>query len=245
LKHFVIFGQGRTGSTLLVKLLQSHPQVQCDLGNGEILNRALWRKGRRRYLRHLVYQVPTPYIHWKAHRRTRPIYGFKLLYRQVASPRRVLAALHRQGWQIVHIQRSGLFDLALSHCVARATGHYGDDTAAGRDVDTIAIPGDDMSLEMQTRIAIRYGERRVLADLPVIRVTYEEDLLREDERNQICSTIFQALGISSQPVSTSKNKSWNRPYRELIVNYDELQALMETETGRALQAEWGSLFVER
>ncbi|HBE17486.1 MAG TPA: hypothetical protein DEG17_03890 [Cyanobacteria bacterium UBA11149] len=27
---FVIFGQGRTGSTLLYSLLNSHPQIHCD-----------------------------------------------------------------------------------------------------------------------------------------------------------------------------------------------------------------------
>ena len=33
--RFVLFGQGRTGSKLLVELLHSHPDIHCD---GEVLN---------------------------------------------------------------------------------------------------------------------------------------------------------------------------------------------------------------
>lgn len=47
-----------------------------------------------------------------------------------------------------------------------------------------------------------------------------------------------ALRLEPHVVSTTKQRTWNRPYPELITNYAELQSLTETDQGRALQTEW-------
>ncbi len=41
---FVIYGQSRSGSTLLVELINTHPDVQCD---GELFNEDAARIGNR------------------------------------------------------------------------------------------------------------------------------------------------------------------------------------------------------
>ena len=63
---FVLFGGGRNGSTLLVSLLNSHPDIYCD---GEIL----------------VGKLRSPFKHIKRRMQSSPksIYGFKLLSYQL------------------------------------------------------------------------------------------------------------------------------------------------------------------
>lgn len=121
-RNFVIFGQPRTGSTLLVKLMQSHPLVQCD---GEVLNRNRWQQGWHPYLYYLARVFPEPYVLRKPAHCAKTVYGFKLLYPQIVAPRRLLYILNRLGWQMIHIQRRELFNLALSQKVTQLTRHYG------------------------------------------------------------------------------------------------------------------------
>lgn len=237
---FVVFGQARSGSTLLVRLLQSHPQIQCD---GEILGRHGWRSGVKKLLHGPLRHFPEPYIFWKATRSTRYAYGFKLLINQTTAPSRTIRTIHARGWQIIHIQRRSLFDQALSRAVASLTSHWaGFNEAKQSDTAFITIPPDHVLIRIRYCVENRQKSLHALKGIPHILVTYEDDLLDEAARNHICGEIFQALGVEQRPVSTTRQRSWNRPYSELIVNYDELLGLMETTEVQELQAEWERLF---
>ncbi len=238
--NFVILGQARTGSTLLVRLLHSHPQVQCD---GEIFGKHGWRYAPKRYLGPLVRRCPEPYIWYKAGKSIKSVYGFKLLVNHLAVTHRVITGLHRRGWQIIHIQRRSLFDITLSRLVAAETGQYGEYKPAGEpDELSLTLPPDQFMARMEDCLNFRRRELNVLKGIPYLAVTYEDDLLSETARNRRCSLIFEALQIEPLPVSTTRARSWNRPYSDLVVNYAQLQALMQTTAGQALQAAWTDLF---
>lgn len=237
--NFVVFGQQRTGSTLLVRLLQSHPQVQCD---GELFGNYIWGKGYKRWLRPLVRRFPEPYIRWKASRSTAPVYGFKLLVNQVAAPSTLIARLQRSGWQMIHIQRRRLFDVAMSRTVATMTGHWAGFQNDGQPAFTsLAVAPERLLQQAQQCITLRQKELVALRTIPHLLVMYEDDLLDDQNRNRICSLIFAALQIEQRPVFTARQRSWDRPYRELVTNYAELAALMTSAQGMALQLEWERL----
>ena len=240
MRNFVVFGQGRSGSNLLVHLLRSHPQIQCD---GEILGRKRWRRGIKKLPYGFLRQFPVPYICWKASRSTRDVYGFKLFIHHIPAVDRTIHAAHARDWQIVHIQRRSLFDQAVSKVVATVTSHWdGFDQVKEPDTVFVTIPPERLLAMIQRYVKNRRTILQVLKDVPHILVTYEDDLLDEAARNRICGAIFQALGVKQRPVSTTRQRSWNRPYSELIVNYDELLGLMATAEVQALQAEWEHLF---
>jgi LPS sulfotransferase NodH len=240
MRNFIIFGQGRSGSNLLVHLLQSHPQIQCD---GEMLSRKRWRRGINQLTYGFLRQFPVPYIVWKASRSTQNVYGFKLFIHHIPAADRTIYAAHARDWQIVHIQRRNLFDQAVSKAVATVTMHWvGFDRLKEPDTVFVTIPPKQLLATIQGCVTNRQRILQVLKDVPHILVTYEEDLLDEDARNCICGTIFQAVGVEQRLVSTTRQRSWNRPYRELIVNYEELLDLMATAKVQALQAEWERLF---
>ncbi|WP_129677452.1 sulfotransferase [Candidatus Chloroploca sp. Khr17] len=232
--NFVVYGQARTGSTLLVRLLQSHPQIQCA---GEILSRGRWHRHVKRYLHTMVRHIPEPYVLWEASRTAKDTFGFKLLHNQVPVSPRLMSNLHRHGWQLIHIQRRNLFDVAISRQVAERKRHWGEYKPSLQE-DRIEIPPEDFLRQLQQCVALRQKERYTLADLPHLSVVYEDDLLHEEDRQRICTSIFAALCIAPHQVATTKKRSWDRPYSELVTNYAELQALMETEQGQTFKVEW-------
>ncbi len=88
-KKFVIFGSGRSGSTLLTKLLDKHSQIECY---GEIL--------RRKML------FPGSYIERCSQTAQKPIFGFKLLSYQlqttqtsIQNKKTFLSNLVKDGYQ--------------------------------------------------------------------------------------------------------------------------------------------------
>lgn len=240
MRNFIIFGQGRSGSKLLVQLLKSHPQIRCD---GEILGRKRWRRGVTKPFYWFVRRFPVPFILWKARRSTQDVYGFKLFVHHTPAASRVIHSLHARDWQIVHIQRRSLFNQAVSKAVASATMHWvGFKRLKEPDTTFVTISPERVLALIQEYVKNRQKILQVLADVPHLTVTYEDDLLDDASRNRICGTIFQTLGVEQRPVWTTTQRSWNRPYSEVIINYQELQALMQSTTGQALQKSWDDLF---
>lgn len=235
--NFVVYGQARTGSSLLVQLLGSHPQIRYT---GEILNPNRWRRTIKRYLYVVVRRIPEPYVFWEASRATKVSFGFKLLHNQVPVSPRLMSNLHRYGWQLIHIQRRSLFDVAISRQVARRTQHWGDYEPSLSAID-YEIATEEFLSQLQQCVRIRQKEFHTLADLSHIPVVYEDDLLSEEGRQHICGRIFASLQIELHQVTTTRKRSWDRPYREMISNYIDLQSLMQTRQGQALETEWEQL----
>ena len=118
MRSFIIFGQGRSGSKLLVHLLKSHPQVQCD---GEILGKRIGEGQKLPYWLVRRYRFPTSSGKPKG---VLMMYGFKLFVHHITEASRTIHAVLARDWQIVHIQRRNLFDQAVSRAVASTTMHW-------------------------------------------------------------------------------------------------------------------------
>src|SRR3954469_16063388 len=97
-RRFLVFAQGRTGSTLLLDLLRSSPGVHCD---EELLDRP----------------VRSPHLWIAAHRAAQGAaagYGFKVKIYQltdaqgIADPGRWLGGMDRRGWSVIWLHRRNL-----------------------------------------------------------------------------------------------------------------------------------------
>ena len=105
-RRFVVYGTGRSGSSLLVTLLDGNPAVKCA---GELLRP--WHVAPHSYLVRHARQSQT--LAW----------GFKLLDYHVAEVHhrdraRFLRRLHRDGFSIIYLERERHFPQAISHMVA-------------------------------------------------------------------------------------------------------------------------------
>jgi LPS sulfotransferase NodH len=211
--RFLIFGQGRTGSTLLTELLNSHSRIRCE---GEILN------------------PPQPktrsYVTSHESRAAGEAYGFKLLYYQLRAvaedggPQGFLEWLDGRGYRIFHLVRENRLRHVLSNMSARHQGFHhraGDRTASGTEVDVTHLV-DWLRLSDE---AIGYG-RECLGDLPRVDLVYERDLSTPDVQRRTVDRICDELGLPHEPLSTDLVPATPRDLRDLVANYDEMAAAL-------------------
>lgn len=227
MKNFVIFGMGRTGSTLLASLLNSHPQICCD---GELFHarrRLLNRFWRRYPLSYLAYRQQ--YTKWVRHK---VAYGFKLHTKlrgdQIVHTDRFLKTAAHQGWKIIHLQRAHLFDQVISGFLANQTGRYFGDQRQQESSVQLTFPVADFVKCVEQSQAIRQRHQDLLATIPHLPIIYEQDLADQANWVKTAARICGYLGIPAHSVVTSTvQKPWLRAYAELLVNYAELQSVYQ------------------
>lgn len=213
-KKFFIFAQGRTGSQLLCKLLDSHPTIFCDL---EILYHPVW--------------FPQVYIESKCLTVPKPIYGFKMKIYQltqqqkIKNPQKILESLYANNWKIIYLKRDNVFRQALSNLVAinRNVWHQTKDNTIV-DRDKINIDCERLFNMMNSRKKNLEEEQKLIANIPHLSINYESDLLDMEKHQITCDKIFDFLEIDSIKVKSSIDKTTSKNARNFINNYDEVCA---------------------
>ncbi len=216
---FVIFASGRTGSSLLMDLLNSHPDIECE---DEILSHRVLSAHRLLAARAALSR--------------RAMFGFKLKLHHlttqgITDPAAFLGRLHAGGGRIVHLARRDRLRQALSSAVAqqRLARHQ---TRAGRRprpgpflIDVPWLIGRMRELDAGLQ-----GERAALMGLPHLALWYEDDLLRRESFQTTLDRAFEYLGVPPVPVRTEYLRTGTDRLADLVANLDEIrQALRTTE----------------
>jgi hypothetical protein len=206
----VIFAQGRSGSTLLADLLNSHPLVYCA---DEILT---WKRAN-----------PASYAAACSVGHRCDTYGFKVkIYQlteaqELSKPGELLRELSDQGWILLHLQRRNVLRQALSSMVAGQRRVYHQSLGSG---GLPPVPIDPAELLRQTAQRLRYCEQEAeaLDGLAFEAFVYEDDLLRPECHQATADRAFAYLGIDGVPVKTQLRKIADRPLEEVVANADEV-----------------------
>ena len=215
-KRFLIFTQGRTGSTLLCSLLDSHPGIRCQL---EILSDP-------------VDDVPA--LLDRRSRGVHPLtYGFKVKTQQLEGVQRLNAAAFLQivdadGWQIIHQRRRNIFRIALSNIVltARKTQQKGAWSRQAADyIAPIYIDPPDLLRGIEFRKNNDATESAALAGLPFHSIDYD-DLRTEATRPAAVNAVFQFLGLPDHDATTPFHKVTPPDWRDSVTNPDEIAAAL-------------------
>lgn len=213
---FLIFAQGRSGSTLLTELLNASPRVTCDR---EILERRVvspsaWAEASR--LRH------------RGH-----VYGFKvkplqlLHHQRVRSMEHWLVSMHRRGWRIVHLERRNLLRQTLSNIAAERYGFHRHAGSASPAREPVHADPAVLTFWMGVRAESREQERRALSALPHASVCYEDDLRGAAEQQATLDRLASFLRVASGTARTTLLPANPGPLRELIANYDDVRGALE------------------
>ncbi len=226
LKKFLIFGLGRSGSSLLVNLLNAHPAIHCD---SEIFH----RKHRWQRIKHRYPFLILTFRQFLARRRaSTSVYGFKLFKSQVDDPDQMIHRFHADGWRIVYLQRLSIFDQAISDIVAHRT-HRFHGKIGQAEQETHPFPIEPELFLQQMRIKTKSTQqcKDIMASVPHLHIIYERDLATPDCWQKTLESAYTYIGIapSATPAYTSVTKPWVRPYSELITNYTELVELARQE----------------
>ncbi len=220
---FVIYGQSRSGSTLLVELLNTHPYVHCD---GELFNDKATQLSNDSLLK--VFKVfPFPYLGYRRQRATGYTYGFKLLFYHLPRARYVMRALALAGWRFIHIYRRNIVHQALSSLIAQETQcwHRRDGEVA-RDI-RVCISVPQLRRELDTRTRWRMRENDLIRPIEHIEVCYEDDLEREADWLKTADRLARFLNLTPfVPGHIGLKRIVDRRYEDLIENFAELDGYL-------------------
>lgn len=221
---FVLFAQGRSGSTLLGELLGCHPSVYFA---GELLAAPVGSPRRR-----------VDMVRW---RHPRHVVGFHVkIYQltdvqQVADPGAWLRAVHSRGWRVIALRRENLLRQVLSNMTALARERY-HDRGATDDRQPLHVDPEDLLHWMRVRADAARQEEQALAGLPHVALGYESDLLDPAAWPATAARAFRHLGLEPVPVTSTLRRSNPGRLDELVENWPEVAAsVAETEFARFLE----------
>jgi Stf0 sulphotransferase. len=211
--RFVLFARGRSGTTLLLSMLNQHPDVESD---GEILRRRAWR--------------PHALVEQRLGQTQAPVYGFKLLSYQLhdlqthlPDRRAFLKALMERGYRVLYLRRQNLLRHALSGLYAehRRRWHQTDTDTAARP--TIRVRRDDLFRWLDGSAQLRHFEQEILNGLPHLSLTYEEHLEDPARHADTLRRVTDRLDLDPVTPDTSLRKTTPRRLSDLATNPDDIR----------------------
>lgn len=220
LKRFVIFGQGRTGSTLLVDLLDSIPDIYCD---GEILNR--WKL------------LPHRCVERRLRSCKKSVYAFKLLSYQLEMvqhlkrPGVFLDWLEANGFKILHLRRSNVLMHAFSQIRARNAGyHLRSSDSEGVNQFQQKMEVDRAELEWWLdRMEFRSEfEAELLKGRNYLDLTYEKDLEDSVNWSSTLNRIVNYMGFDASVAPKTELRKINaKSLDQIVANPDEVRGWLK------------------
>lgn len=210
-KKFFVLCQPRTGSTLLLQLLNCSPAICAE---GEIY--------------YLKTHFPFHYASAKSLLSRKPVFGFKMLVDWLIDKQSIdnipgfIEKFNRSGWQIIHLQRRSLFRQALSKAVShvRKVWHH----RAGesyQELSGIEVDWQEVQSRLDTAIKNRKIEDEILKFLPHLSLTYEDDLLDSGRHQAAADKVFKYLDLPSVPVQAQLERICAKPLSIFVKNLDE------------------------
>jgi LPS sulfotransferase NodH len=218
LSKFVLFAQGRTGSTLLGDLLGSHPDVYFGdepLRSRVRSTRLAVERMRWRHARHAVG------FHVKIYQLTGD--------QGISDPGAWLRGMYRHGWRVIALRRDNVLRQVLSNMTAQAVNRYEDRAGAGGNV-SVHVDPDDLLHWMNVRRQLGEDEAAALDGIPHLALSYERDLENAASWPATMQRVFGHLDLDAVPVATNLHRQNPGAVVDLVANYAEVKsALTGTE----------------
>ena len=214
---FVIFGRGRSGSTVLVSLLNSLPDIYCD---GEIYHNKVF--------------FPKIHMKRKCYQSQSKIYGFKFLtYQLLRYPDKFqipfLEYLLRNNYRVIYLKRKNLLMHAISNIRAREFGFH-NKTNNDREKKKIYIEIHELFKWLQGSEKQAIKEELLLKKIPHLKIIYEENLENTKNHQQTMDIICEFLNINKGKVKTEYKKVSPSKIENSIENFEEISKKLKNTT---------------
>jgi len=211
-KPFVIYGRPRSGTTLLVRLLDQVPDVRCD---GELL--------------HYFLVDPVGFLA-RPPRRAGPdvkAYGVKLIsyhLLEIQRIRRPLAFFDKigtHGYSVIHLTRNS-WDQTLSLAKAQLSGLYFSKT--GRESQTLHIEPDRFLALLEWNEKMLAYEKEVMGHVDHVPVHYDTDLKAADLHQPTIDRLCDYLGVQQARVGSTLRRTGGKEGLQRVENLDRIAA---------------------
>lgn len=236
---FVILTLPRTGSTLLSKSLNRHPEIFCDDEIFHFSFRDYFSPNQFRFLKirflpkkiNYIINYPVTYLrlgdflnkyfsnksneNFKAR-------GFKVMHYQTFYMPGLIDYLKKNDIKIILLLRENIFRNALSDMRARTTGVYHNqnenkEVTSGLpklNVDTIVLKNKmDHIVEQNKKL------EQIAQHMDYIKIRYEDFA----DWNNTMNKIFDFLNVSRQDVSAGAKKLNPDNVEDMIINFSEVK----------------------
>jgi len=222
--RFVIFGQGRSGTSLLVDLINSHPNIHCY---GEIFNPQLSI---------FNYKIFFPKFRLKILKVLSPkkIKGFKLLQYQINRFKRndnykknFLYYLYKKDWKIIYLKRRNILLRVISKQLMQQTGIINQTNNLFK-LKKIKLNLDNLLIKIKnSEKNMLYIERELLKKIPHLTLIYEDNLLRNKNHKKTLNKVFDYLGVKRAPIKKTKyHRITSDKISDFIENYEEFKKII-------------------
>lgn len=235
--RFMIACAARTGSTMLVRLLRSHPglvvhgEVWGDrmVGlDGPLARRCEADPALHDALEQQRFTDPDASLRRFLDAGDRQGAGFKLKFDELVRPQwapirdRVVAD---EGLRMVFLHRDDLLRRYVSHqVVLRQTGVTNVPVGeALPKIEPFTVQVEDVLADIRTTRERTQAFEAAFAGHPCLHLRYEA-LARAPQA--ACDQVFQFLGVPSVPVRVATEKIVRNPIESLLLNHAEVQAAL-------------------
>lgn len=221
--RYIVFAQGRSGSTLLVDLLNCLPGNHCD---GEIFGAEA--QG--------VILFPKLLMHQRS-RGDAKAYGCRIKIYDLTDSQNYSEAAActfirecaASGWRIVYLHRKNIFKQALSSMVAEARNTYHHKAGSGRS-DIVTLDSSSLLYRLRLLRDFERREKDALHGINHLALSYEVDLLNNAKHQESLDKLAQFLNLPKAEASTQYLRTSTDNPADYIANYKEISAqLLGTE----------------
>ena len=216
-QSFVLFGRGRSGSTVLVDLLDSHPDICCL---GEVLRYPTF--------------FPLSYVNRLLAEPDAPIRGFKLLSYQVRDMKRPAHSDALRDWivenqvRIFHMKRDDLLRHAVSNIYARRREAFHSTDRKADQFKRIEVTPSELLSWMSGSEQLVQFEEDWLGTLPRETIVYERDLSTVERQAATRRRVLNTFGLPADAGhETDLRPVTPRNLDALLSNFDEIRAALE------------------
>lgn len=211
-RRLLIFGLGRTGSTVLEDLLQSTGYFKA---HGELFNPSEpLQNDPVQYFIEKANQCGDK--HFISHVK---LYEMESVDQSGMSKRDFLEALLGHGWQIIYLTRTNKLKHNLSSYRAHETSIFHTEKV----LPPVAMTIDCFKFKHGVKHLISWGneERELLNGLPYLEIEYERHLENGLSHQSAVKTILDYVGLPHRIAQTKHKKVLRGDLKSLISNYDE------------------------
>lgn len=229
---FVIFTTPRTGSTLLIKSLDSHPEVFCG-GELFFFKGAIYHnEWRYPFLRlpigsKLNYLINYPKIFlslkdflnkfFSASEKGEKARGFKLMHFQTFYTPGIFAYLKSNDVKVIVLIRKNILRNTLSDLRARATKVYHNEKGAADNIPKFKVNLEELGKKMRQIEGFNTQLERASEGLNR-KIVYYEDF---ENWETTMSGILQFIQVADIPVKAVSQKLNPEKLEDMIENYTE------------------------
>ncbi len=207
--RFAIVGNRRTGSSHLVSLLDSHPDIACWDGEifdeGEVFDKSTYEEPND-FLVECVFKVNAHAV------------GFKFLCEEmnrISNPWKLLKSL---DIRLVHTYRENLLDSFISYQLATINQSFTCWYGIWKMYQFKADVAQCLEwFEKVEQLDFEIRRRSLIEGIPRVEIEYKELCKNQDK-------VLDFLQVSRQPLTSRLEKQRKGSQAEIITNYAEIKA---------------------